>query len=167
MVTLSKFKQEDFKYLKSWISSEEDLIQFAGPLFTYPLTDQQLLNYIQTDHFKPYKVTLNETGEAIGHCELNFENGNNRLSRILIGNKSLRGKKIGEEIVRELLNLISVFNDKDPIDLNVFSWNKNAIKCYEKVGFVINANKASQYDRNGEIEEVINMEIQQPTATNK
>ncbi|MFT6747957.1 MAG: RimJ/RimL family protein N-acetyltransferase [Glaciecola sp.] len=166
MVTLSKFKQEDFKYLKSWISSEEDLIQFAGPLFTYPLTDQQLLNYIQTDHFKPYKVTLNETGEAIGHCELNFENGNNRLSRILIGNKSLRGKKIGEEIVRELLNLISVFNDKDPIDLNVFSWNKNAIKCYEKVGFVINANKASQYDRNGEIEEVINMEIQQPIATN-
>jgi len=166
MVTLSKFKQEDFKYLKSWISSEEDLIQFAGPLFSYPLKDQQLLRYIQTDHFKPYKVTLNETGETIGHCELNFENGNNRLSRILIGDKSLRGKNIGTKIVREMLNLISIFNDKDPIDLNVFAWNKNAIRCYEKVGFVVNANKASQYNRNGEIEEVINMEIQQPIATN-
>lgn len=48
---------------------------------------------------RPLKVILNSTNETIGHCELNFENGNNRLSRVLIGNKNVRGQKIGEQII--------------------------------------------------------------------
>ena len=44
-------------------------------------------------------------------------------------------------------------------DLNVFDWNTQAIKCYEKVGFVINPNILYKQDNNGEIWTAINMTI--------
>ena len=106
MVTLDKFTNTDFASLKQWIKSEKELIQFAGTIFNYPLTDSQLENYLKQKDLEPFKIKLNTTGEIIGHCELNFSNDNSRLSRILIGKSDLRGKGIGKIIITEMLKLI-------------------------------------------------------------
>ena len=151
MIKLKPFTENDFDILKSWIHSEEELIQFAGPIFSYPLTNEQLRNYIKMPDKVPLKVVLNSTKETIGHCELNFENGNNRLSRILVGNKELRGQKIGEQIVRNMVDLLFLDQTINEVDLNVFDWNKGAIKCYEKVGFKINQNNSDKMTVNGNI----------------
>jgi RimJ/RimL family protein N-acetyltransferase len=137
MIELKPFTESDFETFKSWINSVEELFQFAGPLFSFPVTDEQLLNYIRMSDKKPYKVILTATNETVGHCELNYENRNHRLSRILVGNKNLRGQKIGEHIVREMVRLIFEDPKVQEVDLNVFDWNKGAIKCYENVGFRI------------------------------
>jgi len=157
MIELKEFTEDDFEVFKSWIKNEEELFQFAGRIFTYPLTSQQLNNYLKMTDKKPLKVVLSETKETIGHCELNFENGNKRLSRILVGNKKMRGQKIGEKIVRKMVELL--FDDKsiNEVDLSVFDWNKGAIKCYENVGFKINPNKIDQIKVNGEAWTRLNM----------
>jgi hypothetical protein len=54
MIQLEKFTKDDFDRFISWIDSEEELIQFAGPLFTYPLSHQQLNNYLTQQKKSPY-----------------------------------------------------------------------------------------------------------------
>lgn len=140
MIKLEPFTQQDFDSFKSWVANKEELFQFAGPLLNFPLTNAQLENYLNNEYLKPHKVVLIATNQAIGHCELNFTNGNNRLSRILIGDKSLRGKKIGEQVVRKMVDLFFENEEINEVDLNTFDWNTAAIRCYEKVGFKINEN---------------------------
>ena len=162
MVTLDKFTNTDFASLKQWIKSEKELIQFAGTIFNYPLTDSQLENYLKQKDLEPFKIKLNTTGETIGHCELNFSNGNSRLSRILIGKSDLRGKGIGKIIITEMLKLIEKQKPNSIVDLNVFAWNNNAISCYKNLGFKENKSKNSTYNFKGNNWEVINMEIKLP-----
>lgn len=155
MIELKDFTESDFETLKSWIKSEKELFQFSGKIFTFPLTNKQLADYIKMTDKRPLKVILTETNQTIGHCELNFENGNPRLSRILIGDKELRGKKIGEQIVSKMTQLLFEDTNVKEVDLKVFGWNKVAIKCYEKVGFRIN--ERSEMNINGEIWENLKM----------
>ena len=53
---------------------------------------------------------------GMGYCELNFENGNRRLSRILFGRKDLRGKKVGKRIVYEMTQLFFEYPKIDMFD---------------------------------------------------
>lgn len=157
MIELKPFTENDFETFKSWVSNAEELFQFAGPIFNFPLTDEQLRDYLKMKDKMPLKVVLKETNETIGHCELNFENGNNRLSRILVGKKGLRGQKIGEQIVREMVKLFFQNPEINEVDLNTFDWNKAAINCYEKVGFKINPEKSDKMTVNGNEWTRINM----------
>jgi len=159
MIELYDFLEEDFPRLRSWINSKKELVQFAGPIFKYPLSDTQLINYLKMDNIRPMKAVLKSTNEPIGHCELNFENGNKRLSRILIGNTNLRGKNIGEEIVRKMVDLLFKDPETNEVDLNVFDWNIAAIKCYEKVGFKKNQIINTQTVVEGEIWKRVNMKL--------
>jgi RimJ/RimL family protein N-acetyltransferase len=155
MIELKDFTESDFETLKSWIKSEKELFQFSGKIFTFPLTNKQLADYIKRPDNRPLKVILTETNQTIGHCALNFENGNTRLSRILIGDKELRGKKIGEQIVSEMTKLLFEDTNVKEVDLKVFGSNKGAIRCYEKAGFSIK--ERSEVNINGEIWENLNM----------
>ncbi len=92
MINLHPFTNKDFDRLINWINSEEELVQFAGPMFSFPLTKNQLEEYVNKEGILPKIVIDSESGEVIGHCELNFVNEFPRLGKILIGNKSYRGK---------------------------------------------------------------------------
>ena len=159
MIKLEPFTKDDFASLKSWIRNEQDLNQFAGDIFKFPLTDEQLEDSINLRDIKPFKIVLEENGNSIGHCELNFLNGNNRISRILIGSEIMRGKKLGEQIVKKMIELIALYNSSPIIDLNVFFWNKRAIACYKKVGFKPNPAKSTTYQFKNYTWDCINMEL--------
>lgn len=160
MIELKPFSENDFETFKSWIHSEEELFQFAGPLIPYPVTNDSLMKYIKMKDRKPLKVILSSTNETIGHCELNFMNGNNRLSRILIGNENLRGQGIGEQVVRKMVETLFLDEKVREVDLNVFSWNKAAIKCYEKVGFRIIHENTDEMNVNGKVWTRLNMVLE-------
>ena len=55
-----------------------------------------------------------------------------------MGDKNRRGQGFGEEIVKRLVEFSFEEVDALTIELNVYEWNTSAIKCYEKVGFVVN-----------------------------
>ncbi len=141
MITLEPFSEEDFIRLISWVENEEDLIQFAGSIFMYPLTQEQLDKYIKENNRKVFRIRSIATDEIIGHCELNYQEETPKLSRILIGPKAERSKGLGKYIVQEMIRRIMSDPEVNAVGLNVFDWNAGAIKCYERQGFVIQANK--------------------------
>ena len=159
MIALQPFTESDFDTLKGWVKDADALFQFAGPIFQYPLTDEQLQAYIQMLDKKPLKVVLLATGQTIGHCELNFENGQRRLSRILVGDQSMRGKRIGEQMVRQMAEMLFQDSNVQEIDLNTFDWNIGAIKCYEKVGFRIDHSQTAPMSIKGTVWTKVNMRL--------
>ncbi len=135
MIELKSFKIEDWKYLKKWVSDESELIQFAGQIFAFPIDQKQVETYLSDSKRTVFKIE-NENNETIGIAEISILEGNvAKLARILIGEKSMRGKGIGTELINKLTEY--GFNNlkKEKIILNVYSWNIGAIKCYENVGF--------------------------------
>lgn len=159
MIKLEKLNQNDFDTFKSWSKTESELFQFAGPIFHFPLTKEQLSNYITDQRREVYKVIYIETNEMIGNIELNLENELPRLSRIIIGNLNYRNKGLGKLITNKMLEKIFIENEYQKADLNVFDWNTQAVKCYEKVGFKTNPAIVNKQNNNGEIWTALNMTI--------
>lgn len=157
MIELQTFGEKDFDRLISWIKNKEEMVQFAGPVFTYPLTREQLLKYAGDTTRQVFKVRLISTSETIGHCELNLQNEIPRLSRILIGDRSVRNRGIGKAIIRSLLNRVFTTTEFEKVDLNVFDWNHNAIASYKSVGFEIKPGFETYMEINGETWTACNM----------
>ncbi|QDO94243.1 GNAT family N-acetyltransferase [Formosa sediminum] len=135
VIELKSFKIEDWKYLKKWISSESELIQFAGQIFSFPIDQKQVELYLSESKRTVFKIE-NENNETIGIAEISIPEENvAKLARILIGEKSMRGKGVGTELINKLTEYGFSNLKKERIILNVYSWNIGAIKCYEKVGF--------------------------------
>ncbi|MGD1839836.1 MAG: GNAT family N-acetyltransferase [Thermonemataceae bacterium] len=136
MIDLAPFEIEDWKYLSKWIKTEEELVQFAGPIFNFPINKVQVQNYLSAEQRMVFKV-IHEQYSTIGIAEICVENERvAKLARILIGDNSMRGKGIGTRLIQQLVIYVFEKLNKQRIILNVFSWNSSAIKCYEKVGFI-------------------------------
>jgi RimJ/RimL family protein N-acetyltransferase len=144
MITLRPFTRSDFDRLIGWVTSPQFLLQWAGPLFTYPLDAAQLEGYLRdAEGGQPTKRIFAaeeaETGAVVGHIELAKIDRRNRsatLSRVLVGESARRGKGVGLEMVRRALEVGLGELGLHRIDLVVFDFNTAAIACYEKAGFV-------------------------------
>lgn len=136
MIKLEPFSAEDFERLISWIPDRESLVMFAGTIFEYPLTPVQLGHYMEEKKRTTFRVRERESGKIIGHAEI-LRIGRNiiRLCRILIGEKEYRGKGYGSEIISVLLEQSFLIPQVQIVELNVYSHNYPAIKCYESAGF--------------------------------
>ena len=143
LVELEPLAETDIDQLIAWIPSAEFLLQWAGPAFQYPLDRTQLERHLaEAGKENPdrlvFKAVNPETNRAIGHGELlgiDRRNLSAAIARILVGPPELRGRGVGEQIVRELLRIAFEGLSLHRVALNVFDFNKPAIRCYEKVGF--------------------------------
>jgi len=160
MIKLEAFNENDFSRLISWIDSEELLVQFAGPIFSYPLTNSQLELYLDDKNRHPFKIIDKESNTIFGHAEIYLQ-GNNcvKLCRILIGKSDFKGKGLCTKIVTELLNISFNKLNAKVVELNVYDWNESAIRCYKKAGFVIQKEKSKTNSANGKTWTSLNMEI--------
>lgn len=158
MIALQPFKITDFDTLISWIDNEESLVQFAGQLFSFPLTPQQLLTYIQDEKRFPYKVVSTLSGSTIGHAEIYLPGtGTAIFCRIIIGNPEYKGRGLCYKLIKALLEISFTELGAEKAELNVFDWNIPAIKCYERSGFIINPDKKKERVVNGKTWTALNM----------
>ncbi len=135
MIRLKLFEVDDWKYLRKWIANEAELIQFAGPIFSFPVDRVQVKSYLSNPDRAVVKAE-DGSNQAIGMAEISDEGeGVAKLARILIGERSMRGKGIGTELIHKLVDYGFNKLEKKKLILNVYLWNLGAIKCYEKVGF--------------------------------
>lgn len=139
LIKLEPFKRSDFKQLINWIDSEGFLIQWSGNAFTYPLHEQQLEKYIESENTLAFKVIDEETKEVIGHISLGqIDNINKsaRIGKVLVGDTRMRGRSIGKHMMKAVLHI--AFNELKlhRVTLGVYDFNTSAISCYEKIGFV-------------------------------
>ena len=140
MIRLEKFTEADFDRFISWIDNEKFMYQFAGPYFTFPITREQLTQYINNNSRRIYRVVEVNSKRIIGHGEMDkidLGKKSSRLCRILVSDKSDRNKGYGQQIINGLLEIGFGEMDLHRIDLGVFDFNKSAIKCYENCGFKI------------------------------
>lgn len=140
MIALEKFEKSDYDRFISWIETEEFMVQFSGPVFTFPVTHEQLDAYVNAPNRLVYKVVNKETGEVIGHAELNkidLINSSARICRILIGKEENRGKGYGMAIINALVDIGFNHFKLHRLELGVYDFNTRAIQCYKKCGFEI------------------------------
>ncbi|MBM7660602.1 RimJ/RimL family protein N-acetyltransferase [Bacillus mesophilus] len=143
MIELHYFDRNDFDQLIGWVKSPVFNVQWSGDSFNYPLDKSQLEEYIKDANHEHsdmfiYKVIYKATGAAIGHLSLgriDRKHQSARIGRVLVGDGGLRGKGIGENMMKEVLRIAFTDLNMHRVSLGVFDFNKGAIACYEKVGF--------------------------------
>lgn len=144
MIRLKFFERSDFQQLIDWIETPEFLMQWGGSNFSFPLDELQLEKYLNkansnNSNTMIYSVIELETGKAIGHISLgSIDRINNsaRVGKVLIGDKNVRGKGIGQKMMKEILKIAFDELCLHRVSLGVFDFNSSAIASYEKSGFV-------------------------------
>ena len=143
MIKLLPVIPDDFPKLISWATSEEFLMQWTGRTFKYPLSTEQLAEYYDLSlGKKPSRLVLKAVdelnGKHIGNISIDWVKANKNeasLTCIIIGDNDYRGKGIGKFIVEQAGKIAFEKYGIRKLFLNVFDFNKSAIRCYENCGF--------------------------------
>lgn len=155
---LKPFAESDFERLIAWISDESALMQFAGPVFAFPLTSDQLTSYLVDNKRQAFVVMCQQ--RPIGHAEIyRMSPGIVKLCRILIGEVSMRGKGLGQRLTLLLIRKSLADKEINRLILNVFDWNSAAIRCYSGAGFQVNSDFSAFRKAGNEEWKLIRMEI--------
>ena len=134
-------------------------MQIAGPDYSYPLTTGQLQKYLDDEKSCSFNV-VDLDNNVIGHSEIILqENDLCKIDKLIIGEKSNRGKGIGLKVIDELLRFSFEKLGARQVELNVYDWNIAGIKCYQKAGFTFNPDKKVTTEINGEFWTALNMII--------
>ncbi|GAA4323501.1 GNAT family protein [Flaviaesturariibacter amylovorans] len=145
MIRLAYFTPADFDQLIAWVHDEYLLTNWAGSLFRFPLTRDSLEWYLEdTNDLEKsdalvYKAIDEASGETVGHVSLGSisrKNHSARISRVLVGDTQHKGRGICTEMIRAVLRVGFGELNLHRISLGVYDFNKSAIRCYEKAGFV-------------------------------
>ena len=142
MIELAPFRASDAATLLSWIPNDELLAQWAGSGFAPPLDLAQLDEYRaraarESPPRRLYRVTPAGGGPMIGYGELgaiDLRCRSARLSRLLIGPDE-RGRGQGAAMVEALLRVAFDELSLHRVELGVYDFNHDAIRCYEGAGF--------------------------------
>lgn len=143
MIRLEYFEPHDFQLLIDWISDQDLLMNWAGTQFRFPLTMDKLTWYtLDSNDFEKsstfiYKAVDTESGQTVGHVSLTAINRTNRSARItrVLVDQSKRGKGVGEQIIRAMLQIGFEDLNLHRMSLGVFDFNHSAINIYKKCGF--------------------------------
>ena len=134
---LSPLNLQDYEIYTKWINDIDVSlgVTFASVLMT-PEQEKEILKKLSRAEYNFAIVELkkDELIGNIGFTHIDFINHTAEMG-IFIGNKDYWGKGYGAEAIELLLdfgfNILNLHN----INLKVYSYNKPAIKCYQKVGF--------------------------------
>lgn len=163
MIELQLFGLNDASELISNIKDQKALLQFAGPMYRFPLTEDQIEIDLSDERRTLFKIVEIENQNTIGHAQIFLKEKTFLLGRILIWDENNRGKGYGKKVMRELLKYgFSHFN-RELAELNVYDWNTGAIECYKKVGFSIDPDVINEAKIDDEIWVSINMKIHRQT----
>jgi len=139
MILLEKFTADDFEQFIGWMDTEKFMCQFGGASFTFPVTVEQLNNYIADSAHRICRVVDSSTNRVVGHASIsqhNVKNKSARLCRILI-DKENRCKGYGQQLIQALLKICFEELELHRVDLGVIEYNKAAIQFYKNSGFQI------------------------------
>lgn len=166
-VSLATFEATDVPQLLEWVDSPTTLREWAGTLFSFPLDEDQCIQYLAsaqppTPERAIFKALDVETNRIVGHIELDGFDWANRagfICRVLVGNSQDRGNGIGRAIVRAACSL--AFNELQlhRLAIGVLATNAAAIRCYEHCGFQIEGCYRDLVNYDGEYQSMITMSL--------
>ena len=132
---IEPFSEKHFDLIIEWVDSEALMMQYSGPDFDYPWSQEVLSQYLNEVHDRERFIFSHEN-EPRGYGEI-LHNGEfqPRLGRLLIGGEENRGKGYGQLLIQDLIAYLQESKPGKPIYLYVYTDNYGAIRAYEKAGF--------------------------------
>lgn len=163
MIELQPFNIDDASALISNIKDKRSLLQFAGPMYHFPLTEDQLEGDLSDENRTLFKIVDVENQNTIGHAQIFLKEKTFLLGRILIWDENNRGKGYGKKVMQELLKYGFENFSRELAELNVYDWNTGAVECYKKVGFTVDPDIKNKVKIDDETWVSINMRIHKET----
>ncbi len=141
MIRISSLEKSDVNQIVTWnLGKDADfLTQWAGRGYRYPITEDQITERLDTTADSGYKIFGIKMDEnLIGTIELMKIDLNSNSATIghFLLDPAITGNGYGTKALKSFVEYVF---DNTPIiklDLSVFDFNKTAIRCYEKTGFV-------------------------------
>lgn len=153
----------DFDEIKNWITDERTHAMWCANLTPYPLRkkefEEMLEEFSMKYKYSPY-VAATEEGKLIGFfCySMNSDTKGGMLRFIMVA-PTYRHKGYGREMLTLAVKHGFEITKADAIQLNVFSENTAAKKCYASVGFIERTNTEKAFSFNNEVWGRCNMVI--------
>ena len=131
---------KDYECVSKWIDNERTHALWCANLLPYPMTRKSfhdLLEKNSIDWTDSAYIATENNGEAVGFfCySVNTEDNIGFLKFIIVDNAK-RGMGYGKEMLRLALQYAFQITGARAVQLNVFSENPSAKRCYEEVGFI-------------------------------
>lgn len=163
LVRLRAFDNSDLMKSLSYINDYEIVRgAFSGILYPSTVDDEAQVMSGQTSRSHgayQFAIETLKEHEFIGKCGFTAINWKNRLGEIaiLIGEKKMHGLGYGTDAVNLLCRLGFEEMNLHKIKAEVMDFNKPAIRCYEKCGFVQEGVLRDEVYREGNYHDVIVM----------
>ncbi len=137
-IVFRPFRPGDTEALLHWARTPDELLQWTGPRFAFPLDEHQLAEYADTvgeDRHLISAVT-STTETVVAHAELTVltQHELGQVGRVAVDPK-MRGRGIAGRLMDWLIAF--AFDDLHlhRLELVAFSFNEPALRCYKRAGF--------------------------------
>lgn len=133
------YLNKDFDIISQWITDERSHALWCANLMPYPLDKTGFDNLLQQAEERfgdsPF-VAATDDGRVIGFfCFSVNLNTNEGMLKFVVIDDSVRNKGYGSEMLNLAVKYAFEIAKANAVQLNVFSENPGAKKCYQKVGF--------------------------------
>lgn len=125
--------QADVHRIASWVTSETDVLTFAGPSLTYPFTAAEFFKST-AGRRESFVLRAGSAAVATGALE-DRRPGEVRIGRVLV-DPGQRGQGLGRAMMQLLINRAAARPGVRHLTLGVFEGNRPARALYESLGFV-------------------------------
>lgn len=161
-VYLSPMNLEDIEKYVKWMNdfSTTDGLGSSSKVTTFESERAWLINNMDKKE-QQFAIVLKETDKLIGNCgfvDINHLHQKGEVG-LFIGEEENRSKGYGTEALSLLVEYGFNYLNLKNIMLKVFSFNKRAIKSYEKIGFEVFGKRTEDYYLNGKWYDEYFMEI--------
>lgn len=151
-VYLSPMNLEDIEKYVKWMNdfSTTDGLGSSSKVTTFESERAWLINNMDKKE-QQFAIVLKETDKLIGNCgfcDINHLHQKGEVG-LFIGEDENRSKGYGTEALSLLVEYGFNYLNLKNIMLKVFSFNKRAIKSYEKIGFKVFGKRTEDYYLNG------------------
>ena len=154
-VRLRAYAKEDIPKAQAYINDSE-IKRCLTPGVPFPLTLEEEYKWFekQTAFQDTYNFAIEELeeGKYIGGCGINQLDWKNSVATvgIFIGNKDYLSKGYGTDAMNVLIRFVFEQMNINKIKLHVYSFNKRAVRSYEKCGFKLEGTLRQEIFRDGQ-----------------
>jgi len=119
--------------LVTWVSTADQLRQWAGPNMNYPCDVDTLKQDLFANNWPSFSL-VSEGQNLLGFGQYYLRAGRCHLSRLIVA-PSQRGNGIANTLIELISHEARVALNVTPCSLFVYTHNHAAIKAYQKLGF--------------------------------
>ncbi|MBC8591363.1 GNAT family N-acetyltransferase [Wansuia hejianensis] len=164
-IILREYRREDLVHMRKWVN-DYDITKYLSNLFLYPHSISDTENFLNAmiegnSNMKGFIIAHKGTEEYIGQLDLIKIDWLNRVGTIgiVIGTKENLGKGYGTEAIKLLQGFAFNELNLNKLELEVRDYNKRAISCYKKCGFIEEGIIRENYYIDGKYTDTIRMGV--------